>query len=523
MAPYRPGGRSNRSGRTQIDHDVFEGLPVRHWRRTPLTVGAPPRTETVISRNLQPELPMPKEAHLLSPMSRALLQAARAGTVNKPPEKASEEEKEGGDEDEDGETERGFVAKRWTVLPRHLEGPEPEYLAKRRKGLPSAYSGIVGPLGSTGTMKRTKVKKVDVEGNIYVLDVLVPEGQKVEGEIMEEMLTTDAPAPGTVVEGVGIVNADGVVVASEVVQPTPPRRRPPPPRRKPKGPGRGRKKKVQFAPGENGTDGVPRTGDGTTNINGSVGHAVVTGADGIKTEDIAHEGISNGDGDMEMADYSNLAEGDEEDDENDEGEEGDEGDDDDREEGELSPSPDADAPGSPSKSPAKPPPPTTMIPSLEVDSPSLDLSLPAKPVFAPPALQDPSNSRDLLALAASGGSSPKGPQSMAVLELSNPNGHQLDTLSAVEPSPIEEEHPAPAVESLARKKSSDVDEVPEVSILPEPVVEEEKMDESVEGHDQSMNAAQCSDGEIDLLGNLERSLDSHGAATSKTAKDENLD
>ncbi len=382
LEQYRPSGRSNRSGRAQIDHDVFEGLPVRHWRRSPLIVGSSSKVDPTVNRNLQPELPMPKDAHLLSPMSRALLQAARAGTVNRPPP-PPEDDKDGGEEDEDGaETEKGFVAKKWSVVPRHLEGPEPEYLAKRRKGLASSYSSLIGPLGGSGPLTKTKIRKLDADGNHYVLEVLVPEGQKVEGEVVEETPMTEAPAPGTVVEGVGVVNADGVVVADSM-QPTPPRRRPPPPKRKPKGPGRGRKKKVQFAPGAEGAlVGTNNANANALKAEGSVGGGL--GQDDIKQEYNAANETMNGDGDTEMVDDSNG-----------EGDEGEEGEDDDREEGELSPSPVANTHGSrsPSKSPSKPaqliPEPTTA--AIEPSN----LSFPPKLGVARPELRDVSSSPDI--------------------------------------------------------------------------------------------------------------------------------
>ena len=200
-----------------------------------------------------PELPMPRDSHLLPEHSQQLLRAARAGRISKPPPVVDEEKENLDDEDENKETQRGFTVRKYAKVPRHLEGPEPEYLAKRRKGLPSqysAYSGAVGPLTSTGPMRKTKVRKVDNEGKVHVWEVLVPEGATVDGEVQkEETIAEAAPAaaaPGTVVAGVGVVNANGVVVANDLVQQTPPRRRPPPPKRKSKkGPGRG-KKKVAF-------------------------------------------------------------------------------------------------------------------------------------------------------------------------------------------------------------------------------------------------------------------------------------
>ncbi|KAL9045307.1 MAG: hypothetical protein Q9214_001630 [Letrouitia sp. 1 TL-2023] len=325
MAPYRNNRTSNRSGRTQNDHDVVEGLPVRHWRKAPVTLNSAPQKDdanTASNRNsMWSELPMPRDYQLLPPVSQALLRAARSGEViRKPaPQPLVEDEKGTGEDDEaEGDVDTGFVAKRWAPIPRHLEEPEPEYLAKRRRGLPSAYDGAQGQDGTTGPMRKTKVRKLDLEGNAAVLEVLVPEGQKVDGEVFEEETKlTEAPAPGTVVEGVGVANAEGIVVAGDTVvpplPPPPPRRRPPPPKRRPKGPGRGRKKKVAFAPGAEGTDGVSTT-PGTS-------HLTVTGPNGgVK---ILNETAI--DGDVDMKDDSVMQNGDESSDDEEEGDEGEEG------------------------------------------------------------------------------------------------------------------------------------------------------------------------------------------------------
>ncbi|KAI9857722.1 MAG: hypothetical protein M1813_008143 [Trichoglossum hirsutum] len=377
MAPYRPNGQSRRSGaRGYVDHDFYEGLPVRHWRRTTVQVGVPPKPETS-SRLLQPELPLPKEANLLSQMSRALLQAARAGTINKTP--PAEEEvvvKEG--EDEEDDEERGFVASRWSVVPRHLEGPEPEYLAKKRKGLePKATMGGAGAGG--GVAKKAKVRRTDAEGNAYVEEVVITDGQKVEGEVIAELPMADAIAPGTVVEG---VSSDGLVVTTEPIQPTPPRRRPPPPRRKPKGPGRGRKKKVQFVPGAEGTEGTVTRGVAPTAASGSL----TENGPPLGENNLPRAGVEgtfrNHDGDTGMVDDSNLR--DEDEDDNDECDEGDEGEDDDREEGELTPSPTPDDPIS-CVNPNLPKPREPSLTVSQPTAPSLVHPLPPRPDVQVPA------------------------------------------------------------------------------------------------------------------------------------------
>lgn len=201
---------------------------------------------------------MPRDSHMLPEHSQQLLRAARSGRTIKPPVPAEEDENEMKDEEtEHKEVPSGFTIKKYVKVARHNETPEPEYLAKRRKGLPSQYVNgqVQAPL------RETKVKKLDAEGNIAVYKVLAPEGQAVEGEVAPTDAAIEvAPvvaAPGTVVEGVGVVNAEGIVVANDVLQQTPPRRRPPPPKKK-KGPrgGPGRRRKVNFAEGVEG-QGTP--------------------------------------------------------------------------------------------------------------------------------------------------------------------------------------------------------------------------------------------------------------------------
>ena len=332
---YRNSRTGNRTTRTQIDHDVFEGLPVRHWRKRPISVNAAPEKENIDNADLHnwagKDLQMPRDSHLLSPMSQDLLRAARMPQAKKPTTPLLEDDKEPGeDEDADGDIDTGFVAKRWAVLPKELEGPEPEFLAKRRKGLPSVHSGSLGSTGNTGQMRKTKIRKIDTEGNNSVWEVLVPEGQTVEGEVVEEETSpTQAPAPGTVVEGVGVVNAEGVVIAGDQGVPAINKRRPPPPKRKAKGPGRGRKKKVAFV----GADGAPTAIRPNGNLDGIL---KTEDADGIRAGHGAHVG------DTEMGDDSLLKDGEQEGEEgSEEGSEDDEGEEGDREEGELSPSPSA--------------------------------------------------------------------------------------------------------------------------------------------------------------------------------------
>ncbi|EFW18511.1 hypothetical protein D8B26_005283 [Coccidioides posadasii str. Silveira] len=286
----------NRTRAGQIDHDVFEGLPVRRWSRQHATFSQTPKHEeldtTAVGPNAMPELPMPRDSNLLTPLSRSLLRAARSGcTYIKPVRKDPDvEEKEVKGEEPAGPPptyERTFTTVKWTTIPRNLEPPEVEFLAKRRPGLPSLYgagavavntgAGIgVVITGNHTPMRKTKFKKVDAAtGQVAIYEAWVPEGHRVEGEITDETeITTDnpdvtivsaSPAPGTVVDGVGVVDQEGVVVAEpEGSMVAVVRRRHPPPKRKAKGIGRGRKKKVMFT--QDDVAASPAHG------NGGVGH-----------------------------------------------------------------------------------------------------------------------------------------------------------------------------------------------------------------------------------------------------------
>ena len=318
-----------------------------------MTVAPSSKAENAGKGNGPTELPMPRDAHLLCQMSQALLQAARAGRVNRP-SPPGEEETKIGCEDEEGakdEGERVFLARRWQVVPRHLEGPEVEYLAKRRSVVRTASrNGVLGNGSAGPVLKRATVKRVDTEGATVIEEILVTEGQPIDGEVIAEVVVSESTV--TAVEGVGAVNLDGAVVVNGSAQPTPTRRRPPPPKRKSKGPGRGRKKKVQFVPGGEGSQqGLVNAGNGDVPLAAAVVAHGSLDAEGMKAEGSSDTGKLSEGQEMEVGEDIIMLEdeGDEE-----EGEEGEDGDDDDREEGELSPSPDEDGSASPTKSvPAK--------------------------------------------------------------------------------------------------------------------------------------------------------------------------
>jgi hypothetical protein len=246
---------------------------------------------------------MPRDSHLLPLHSQQLLRAARRPPPYKPRAQA-EEDREIEEEEEPKEVQHGFTVKKFVKVPRHLEEAEPEYLAKRRKGLPSQYAVTATSVNPT-PLRETKVKKVDAEGNVSVYKALVPEGQTVEGEVQptEVALVEAAPAaaaPGTVVEGVGIVNSEGVVVVNEIAQQTPPRRRVPPPKKKKGGPGR--KKKVVFVEGST-EQGAPASSN-----------------DLLAVPRVKQEGgsVEPSDGDTPMADAGNDDDGEEESEDDDE-------------------------------------------------------------------------------------------------------------------------------------------------------------------------------------------------------------
>ncbi len=227
-----------------------------------MTVGPNSTDNRPVDVNAWPELSMPRDSHMLPEHSQQLLRAARSGRTVKPAAPPEDDDNEMKDEEpEHKEVSIGFTIKKYVKVARHNEAPEPEYLAKRRKGLPSQY--INGQVQAP--LRETKIKKLDAEGNVAVYKVLAPEGKTVEGEVAPTDAAIEvAPviaAPGTVVEGVGVVNAEGIVVANDILQQTPPRRRPPPPKKKKQkhiprpGPGRGRKR-VDFAEGAEG-QGTP--------------------------------------------------------------------------------------------------------------------------------------------------------------------------------------------------------------------------------------------------------------------------
>jgi hypothetical protein len=426
---------------------------------------------------------------MLPEHSQQLLRAARSGRLLKPPAPPEDDHEMKDEEEEPKEVQTGFTVKKYVKVARHLEASEPEYLAKRRKGLPSPY---VNGQAVQPALRETKVKKLDAEGNVAVYKVLVPEGQAVEGEVQPTDAAIEvAPAtaaPGTIVEGVGVVNAEGVVVATDILQPTPPRRRPPPPKKKRGGPGRG-KKKVGFVKGAVG-QGTPASSTGIDLLAG------------VKRED-GSAAPSDG-GDTPMADVGG---------EDEEGS-GEEGSDDDDQDAERT-----STPTTPSKPPSAAPAPTaalTSVPAMDLSSmtditPSETLPDPKDPVVAsvepiqpttrngssvlPPSLQE--KSEQLTRRDAS--SSPDLP--LSTISHSRQNSlNQITTSATTTDATVPEPEPEPIVTAVPITES-------EPEPIPEPVV-------SVEGEvaeprpvDPAPATVSAPISEPDLLAGLERQLE----------------
>ncbi|WPH01807.1 Hypothetical protein R9X50_00466100 [Acrodontium crateriforme] len=339
MAPYRPPGRSNRSGRSNTDNDVFEGLPVKQWGQSLARVSlAPPVVEEVANQNDRwGEPPMPRDFQMLQPWTQQLLRLARSGKVGTKRKQDPDSQDDDKAEDEAPEEaknhfeDRAYIVKKWKTVPEALLEPEHkhfEFLAKRRKGLPSMY----GPEAQSGAiipMRKATVEKAAPSGEVKVYEVMLPEGKTIEGEITESAKLAEAQpvtaAPGTVIEGLGVANDDGVIVAEHLRAPPAPRRSRPPPKKK-GGPGRG-KKRVTF-----------------TNPDGSTYTTIVANATkivpqpGQTIKHVAKGEQASADVSAEQAAANAPASGEEgevdEDGSDEDGEDGDE-DDDDHEDGEL--------------------------------------------------------------------------------------------------------------------------------------------------------------------------------------------
>lgn len=431
---------------------MLEGLPINQYREVEITVGANAGDNKPIDKDAWPELPMPRDSHMLPDHSQQLLRAARSGRVYKPPAPIEDDNEMKDEEEEHKEVQTGFTIKKYVKVARHLEVTEPEYLAKRRKGLPSQYvpNGVANV--AQPALRETKVKKLDAEGNATVYKVLVPEGQAVAGEVEPTDAAIEAApataAPGTVVEGVGVVNAQGVVVAGDIAQQTPPRRRNPPSGKRKRG-GPGRKKRVNFVEGAAAEQGTP-----TSNV----------GSDHLAVPGVKQEGgsVEPSDGDTPMAD----AGGDDE-----EGS-GEEGSDDDDHDGEH-----ASHPATPA-TPSRPATAPTSAPNLETtEIPTLDAAAPIEPPAAAPEeasqpiFKDETSVQPNVVPAEAPAESVKhDPSSSPDLPLSTVSHSRQNSLHQV-PTSTTTDEPEPMVLDTTEPIPAQPEVVPEPESVPEPVPE----------------------------------------------------
>ncbi|KAI0476113.1 hypothetical protein GGR56DRAFT_455003 [Xylariaceae sp. FL0804] len=306
--------RGNRSG--YVEHDDFEGLPVRQWRQEWVNVVPPPPPETTQKNDIWAiELPhgMPKDSQLLPAHTQELLRAARSGRLYKRPAPTEEDDAdadaalaEKSDKKEEDPTTKGYQVKVWKQVPRNAEGATISHLAKRRKGTVTLSSDLPAGNTSVSTVTKATVRRIDAAGNPYTQEVTLQEGQAVEGEIIS---TTIVAAP----------NAAAPLGHTSATT-TPQRRRPPPPKRKPKGPGRGRKKKLPLPLP------LPARSDAAAN-------GVTRAPDGVRFEGVPATDTKQDDNEVSKNQDSEMVDDDDGEDGEDDGEEGDDGDEGDDDDG----------------------------------------------------------------------------------------------------------------------------------------------------------------------------------------------
>jgi len=419
--------RSTRSGpvRGQADNDTLDGLPIRQWRKQEVVVGAndPPSSVTDAPRRgegIWKELPMPEGSNNYPIWSQQILRAARAGRILHSQEiirklygKKSAEDDKGAevDEAEEGDEKRGtkrdsqgLAVSKWTQLTRQQEESNTEYLAKRRVGLPSVHRI---PAINASSLKQIRVRRVDADNQPVIYEVLVGEGKIVQGEATEQLPGDDElvvkPAPGTMVEGLGVTNENGLIIYAEAPVQLFGRGRAAQPKKKTKrGAAKGRKK-AGIAKPTSLPAGTGITSDATAEPDDT---AMVDVDDSIVDTTAAA-----GDDDAEDGEEDDEDEGEGEDREVDADAEGEN--DDDREEGELTPSPEPGAQDSTAvlqqfknaaQNPPAPPilrpqpqPQTQMqqpaiiepTPSLPSETPQPQSQVAAETALPEPALPDP--------------------------------------------------------------------------------------------------------------------------------------
>ena len=84
---------------------MLEGLPISQYREAEITIEPNSADNKPLDKDAWPELPMPRDSHMLPEHSQQLLRAARSGKLYKPPappeddnEMKDEEEEKIGDE-----------------------------------------------------------------------------------------------------------------------------------------------------------------------------------------------------------------------------------------------------------------------------------------------------------------------------------------------------------------------------------------------------------------------------------------
>ncbi|POS78327.1 hypothetical protein DHEL01_v203288 [Diaporthe helianthi] len=298
--------RGNRSG--LAEHDDFEGaayktpetqadkplpgLPVRQWRHQLVNVAPPPEREEAKKQDRWGvELPhgMPRDTHLLTPHNQELLRLVRSGKLYKKRPLPEEEDADGdgmpGDKSDKKDSAAGegygFKVKKWVRLERSAEDSGINLLAPRHKNTITRPSKQLGTQATAPMVTKATVKRLDAAGNPYTQEVIVSDGQAVDGEIIS---TSVMPAPGA---------------AGEAVLPaaTPAKRKPPIPQKK-KGRGRGRGGRGRGRlPLATPIRPVPQQ-DGSTEVNPET-----VGPDGVKIEP---EDASRVSGDLETNESSAL-------------------------------------------------------------------------------------------------------------------------------------------------------------------------------------------------------------------------
>ncbi|RDA95407.1 hypothetical protein CP533_3435 [Ophiocordyceps camponoti-saundersi (nom. inval.)] len=240
--------RANRGG--YVDHDDFEGLPVRQWRHEWVNVATQQAPEQQHQNDIWAvELPhgLPRDFSLLPAHSQELLRAARSGRLYKRPAPTDDDDvdadmtlpPEKPDKKDDDSQAQGFSVKVWKQLPRNVEAPTSPHLAKRRKGTITIASRTIQEkpdLTGQPTVTRATVRRIDAAGNPYTEEVTLVEGQPVAGEIISTRVELVAAPAGL------DVGTAAAAVPQTALTPAQRRRMPPPKRKGRAGPGRGKKK-----------------------------------------------------------------------------------------------------------------------------------------------------------------------------------------------------------------------------------------------------------------------------------------